>query len=266
MIVESYEDVIVLSGPLKSNHWETVETAIELLLKRHPPGVIVDCSNITEITEQGAQTFQHAIDFVLRQEGARIIFAAVPSHVAVTLRNVKEVRSQLALANSVEDARRSLDLMETDPSRRKREFKRAADSTILAVALPGCYTESFVKFTEEFLSTMAAKCVLGVPIVVPRELPLQAPMPEQEMAAVAFMRLVEKRLVEKGVPCEFKLERTRDVATLVDEMATSVNASHVLVSLPEDHREDEESSKLFFSLMEKINRSIAFVRGAVASE
>ena len=123
MIVESYEDVIVLSGELRSNFWETIHTAIALTLKRHPTGVIIDCSGITLMTPEGGETFHDAIDFVAEHDRARIVVAGVSKSVLEVLRSVPEVRSQLPVAESVEDARRSLDLLvedEPDVPKKKR--------------------------------------------------------------------------------------------------------------------------------------------------
>ena len=108
MIVESYEDVIVISGALRSNFWETIHTAISLMLKRHPTGVILDCSGITEVNTAGADTFRDVMSFIHDQD-ARVIVTAVPPQVMEVLRTVPEVRSQLAVAKTVEEARRSLD-------------------------------------------------------------------------------------------------------------------------------------------------------------
>src|SRR5688500_219102 len=110
MIVESYEDVIVVSGALRSNFWETIHTAISLMLKRHPTGVIIDCSGISEVTPEGADTFRDIMAFI-HEHDARIIVAGVPVQVMEVLKSVPEVRSQLAVAKSVEEARRSLDLL-----------------------------------------------------------------------------------------------------------------------------------------------------------
>src|SRR4051794_2917253 len=105
MIVESYEDVIILSGALRSNYWETLHTAISLTLKRHPSGVIIDCSGLTEATPEGAETFRDVMEYIHGHD-ARVIVAAVPSKVYEVLRTVPEVRSQLAITESVEEARK----------------------------------------------------------------------------------------------------------------------------------------------------------------
>lgn len=263
MIVESYEDVLVLSGAMTSNQWGTIETAIELLLERHPTGVIVDCSGITAISEAGGETFHRAIDFVNDHE-ARIIFAAVPSDVLDTLRNVSEVRSQLALASTVHEARTSLDLLVPDShGKKKKESKRAVDRTVLAVACPGRLSDSFGKFIEDLISRSTTKVVLALPILVPRDLPLQAPLPTEEAEAAQCVRDFEHRLTERNIAHDVRLERTRDIASLVAQLATSVDAEYVLVSLPDDHRNDEESTKLFYALLDKIDRALVFVRGEV---
>src|SRR5204863_9799246 len=116
MIVESIGDVIKLSGDLTSNHWETIRTAAGLVLKRHPRGVVVDCSGITSCTEQGAETFYDMLMHIERKK-SRIIVANIPPVVREALKHVPEVRSRLAVASTVEEAQHSLDLLETISSK-----------------------------------------------------------------------------------------------------------------------------------------------------
>ncbi|MDI9635550.1 hypothetical protein QPK87_14210 [Kamptonema cortianum] len=264
MIVESLEDVIVLSGALRANFWETVQTAIALTLKRHPTGVIIDCSGITEISEEGAKTFQDTIGYVLEHDRARIIFAAVPPNVMEILRNVPEVRSQLAVTKSVEEARASLDLLVGDSEglKKRREGPKSFNRHILAVLSPNAFDQHVVEVTRELLSDNYCKVVMLIPIVVPRELPLQAPMVEAESKAKEFVVAAIDAFKEDGVPHEVRLERTRDIPSLVQEVAQEIDAAHVVVGLAADHGQDEATSKIFYTLLERVNRSLIFVRAA----
>ncbi len=72
--------------------------------------MIIDCTGLTEANEEGAQTFRDVMEFIRNQE-ARVIVACVPDKILEVLRSVPEVRSQLALAQTCEEARRSLDLL-----------------------------------------------------------------------------------------------------------------------------------------------------------
>lgn len=263
MIVESYEDVIGLSGPLRANFWEAVQTAIGLTLRRHPTGVILDCHGITDINEDGARTFAQAMDYVFEHDGARIIFARVPEHVMETLRVVPEVRSQMAVSASVEEARRSLDLLAAaeEAGRRKRE-KRSHQRRVLAVMCPRTYDPHLIQVTRDLVSDDPADVVLLLPIVIPRELPLQAAMPESEERAQAFAAQASAAFVKEDASLEVRLERTRDLAGLVAGVAEEVDACQIVVSVAAA-RGDESVGRTMGAVMDKTERPIIFVRAQV---
>lgn len=264
MIVESYEDVVVLSGPLRSNFWETIHTAISLTLKRHPTGVIIDCSQITELTTGGADTFHDAIEFVKEHDRARIILAAVPPAVMEVLKEVPEVRSQLPVAATVEEARRSLDLLVLDEAAQakiKKEQVRAFDRRIVAVISGDESDRHMFQVTEELVDTMPAKVVLLYPIVVPRDMPLTAPMPQQEELAALALEQGRKRMVDRKTPCEVRLERTRDIPSILQEVAVECDAAHVIVGLASDLRGDDGYLKVLKAVVEKVKKPLVIVRG-----
>ena len=261
MIVESTEDIIRLSGPVRVNYWETIQTAIALTLARHPSGVIVDCGKITELTIEGAETFQAAIDFVLEHEDARIIFVAVPDHVQEVMRQAPQVRSQMVVLDTIQQARKSLDLLCNDSLPNDDKRKRHYDRQILTCLCPKGYDRHVLDITLELVSDLHAKVVLLMPIVVPREHPLQSPMLDLEESAQAFADQAKATLTERNIPFEIRLERTRDLTNLVADMAEEVDAAHVVVSVAASHKEDDETTKLFHSMLEKVNRSLLFVRG-----
>lgn len=265
MIVESYEDVVILSGPMRSNFWETIHTAIALTLKRHPTGVVIDCSAVTDMTPEGAETFHDAIDFVKEHERARIVLAAVPDHVMAVLRHVPEVRSQLPVVATVEEARRSLDLLiseeEDHGKKKKKDQLRAWDRHIVSVISGDAADEHMLSVTEELVDTMPAKVVLLCPIVVPRELPLSAPMPKEEEYAAMALENGQKRLTARGNSCEIRLERTRDIPSILQDVATEFNAAHVIVGLASDAKGDDEYLRVLKAVIEKVKRPLVIVRG-----
>jgi hypothetical protein len=61
MIIETRGDVVRLSGSLTKNQWLTIRAAAGMLLRDHPQGIIVDCGQLDEITEEGAKTFLEAM-------------------------------------------------------------------------------------------------------------------------------------------------------------------------------------------------------------
>lgn len=270
MIVESYEDVIVLTGALRSNFWETIHTAISLTLKRHPTGVIIDCSGITEMTEEGAETFHDAIDYVTEHDRARIVVAAAPQHVLDVLRLVPEVRSQLPIAKSVDDARRSLDLLveadhETKKKRRREQEFREYERTVVAIVCGDDSDAELLKVVREFASTNPVKVVVLFPIVVPRNLPLQAPMPEQESMATKAIDAAKKTLTEIRIAHEAKVEHARDLPTLIHEIAEASDAAYVMFAFSQRSPEKlEEGVRLVGSILQKVTRPIIFVRGSTA--
>ena len=266
MIVESYEDVIVLSGPLTSNHWETIHTAISLTLKRHPSGVVIDCSNLTLMTPEGAETFHNTIKFVHAHKEARVVVAAVPAAILEVLRSVPDVRSQLPIASTVEEARRSLDLLvQEHETKKKRGGNRVYQRKILACACPGSADEYLLRVVSDLVDKDKTKVILLIPILVPRELPLQSPLPEFEELAATYAAHATQTLVKEGVGHEIIVERARDFATLVMETANEIDAAHVILGLPGDHDMDSASAKMFKSLIERVTRPIIFTRGKVSA-
>lgn len=270
MIVESYEDVIVLTGALRSNFWGTIHTAVSLTLKRHPTGVIIDCSNITEITPAGADTFRDAIEFIEEHDHARIVVACVPPPVLEVMMGVPEVRSQLPIADTVEAARKSLDLLLTSehtPSKKKKDLSDiAVQRTILAILSADESDEELLQLIKEHVDSIPGKVVLLFPIVVPRNLPLQAPMPEIEDRALKTIELSKARLTELRTPHEVRLEHTRDLPSLIHETAEEVDAARILVAFSRRNPEQMEAGvRKFFSIMQHVSRPIVLVRGRMDS-
>ncbi len=268
MIVESYEDVVVLSGPMRKNHWGTIHTAIALTLKRHPTGVIIDCSNITEATIEGAETFHDAIDFANDHERARIIVAAVPEHVLSVLREVPEVRSQLAIADAVEEARRSLDLLtvaddEESPRKKKYLASREYDRTILAVLVGDEGDDDVVETINELVSTVPAKVIFLLPVVVPRALPLTAPIVEVEERLKASAESGKAKLSTDKTACEVRLERTRSLPTLLHEVSDNVEAAYTVVSIPHARAGDDKEMNLVQQILLEVARPVLFISGQI---
>lgn len=266
MIVESYEDVIVLSGSLTSNHWETIQTAISLTLKRHPTGVVIDCSNLTSMTPEGAETFHSAIKFVHAHREARVVVACVPPPVLEVLKSVPDVRSQLPIASTVEEARRSLDLIvDEHETKKKRGPHRTYVRKVLACVCPSAADEYLLTVVSDLVDKDKTKVILLIPVIVPRELPLQSPLPEVEESAAQFASDAAKHLDAEGVGYEIVVERSRDFATLVMDTANEIDAAHIILGLPGDHEQDSASAKMFKSLIERVTRPLIFTRGKVSA-
>jgi anti-anti-sigma regulatory factor len=260
MIVESYEDVIILSGSLSSNFWDTLHTAISLTLKRHPSGVIIDCSQIDSCTPQGAETFRSVMEFV-QSADARVIVAAVPPPVMEVLRSVPEVRSQLPIAGTVEDARRSLDLLDT-PGRVKRRSSRPGTGTMV-VCVTGRPSDSAVcRFASDMAVRSGCQVRIVYPLLVPRDLPLQAPLSEAESEAARALEAAERIFEEGGASSQVAIERARDVASALSAALNGQPAGHVFVGLDGDAEALDATSKLVKSVLAKLSTTVVFVRGS----
>lgn len=264
MIVESYEDVIVLSGVLRSNFWETIHTAISLTLRRHPSGVIIDCSGITECTPEGADTFRDAMDFI-DQHRARVIVAAVPAHVMEVLRTVPEVRSQLAVAESVEEARRSLDLLavgeEAPKKKRPRTLSPEQCRTRAVVLLRGGASDQAALAEVLRLDDLAVcHATLAFVIVVPRQLPLQSPMPDAESAAMVAIEPAQSRLANEMISFDTVIERGRDISSAINAVIERTDATQLIVPLGLNPERAEFDAALVQSLLEKVSIGMTFVR------
>jgi len=260
MIVESYEDVVVLSGALRRNFWKTIHTAISLTLQRHPEGVIVDCSRIIEATEEGAQTFQDAIDFVSEHERARILFAGAPSHVMDVLKDVPELRSQLAMAASVEEARASLDLLHTEEkARKKKRGPKAAACTLLAVVQGQSGDREVIQVAKELVSTLQARVVVLMPVILPRDLAISAPMPEREAALKQSADHAARMIDGATASSELRLERGRSLAAVIAQVSAEVGALYTLVGVEPDPEKTTDARQI----LEQVREPILFVRAAL---
>lgn len=257
MIVESVNDVIKLSGDLTSNHWETIRTAAGLVLKRHPRGVVVDASGITSCTEMGAHTFYDMMRHIERQK-ARIIVASLPDVVREQLKHVPEVRSRLAIANSVADAQHSLDLLETISG--KPEPKRHSTG-VLILALNGGPADSYaISLAGAVAEMRQLRVVVLFAIVVPQALPATTPLPEKEVVAENSLHKAKEALRLKNISAELSIERTRSIASAVEKIAGGIEERTVVVSLPEADVRTREPMRTVEELVEKLTSELVLVR------
>jgi anti-anti-sigma regulatory factor len=265
MIVESYEDVIVLSGGLRSNHWETIHTAVSLTLQRYPTGVIIDCSGLTECNLQGAETFRSAMEFITNAD-ARVIVAAVSAPVLEVLKGVPDVKSQLPIAKSVDEARASLNILNDHfdnedhvvLSQKKKEHVEISERMI--VVMRGIPEDAAVVDLAISLCGRGDGLLLLFPIMVPRELPLQSPMPEEECAAAAALNQGAEACHAEDIPVVREIIRARDLGTAVQESLDENPAERVLVGVSKNNDDAQSELKLIHSLLGKVNVPVTITR------
>ncbi|HRK20451.1 MAG TPA: hypothetical protein PLX06_01500 [Fimbriimonadaceae bacterium] len=258
MIVESYEDVILLSGALRSNFWDTIHTAISLTLRRHPTGVIIDCSGITECTPEGADTFRDVMAFIAGHD-ARIIVAAVPQAVLEVLKSVPEVRSQLAVAKSVEEARRSLDLLLEPETKKVKPSREKLDKLVLLLT-PGDSCPDLYELAGEQAEAHHAEVEVAFVVVIPRHLPIQAPLAAEEEEAAKTLEIAKQELTSRQIPHHVRLERGRDVASSLEAVLEDTGAKRVVLALSANERELDEQLKILRSILAKVHVPVVAVR------
>ncbi|MBS1706564.1 MAG: universal stress protein [Armatimonadetes bacterium] len=265
MIVESYEDQIILSGPLRSNFWDTIHTAISLALKKSPQGVIINCSGITECTLEGADTFRDIMLFT-KSHDARVLVAEVPEQVLFVLKQAPEVRSQLAISSTVEEARQSLFRLhdhEDEPHKKKKKKPVVTGGMQVLVCLTDRGSDSAaLEAAIEYANNLQGHLSLVFPLIVPRELPLQSALPEEEGRGAEVLRWAEVEAETNQIPASVKMERGREVAAIIEEAMDETKAERLIVALPSGEESAELAAKLVRSVLPKVRVPIMFVRGA----
>lgn len=232
MIVEIRDEVVALSGVLRRNQWPTLQSAVNVRLKYHPAGIIVDCSGLRALTPEGADTFRAAAQHIARS-GARIVVASVTPDVMRVLRQVPNLRSQLPLAETVSEARASLGM---EAPGRRQAGEAPGD---IVVGLLGTDADAdAVAVACRLSETVGGRIHLAYLLVVPRNVPLFSPVgSEEESARAALERLDNAVRLAHRTPIR-RVERTRDRATRLVEVAAEARADMVVLALLPDASED----------------------------
>lgn len=257
MIVESIDDVIYLSGELTINQWEAIRTAAGLVLKRHPQGVVVDCSGLTSVSKAGAETFYYMMKHI-QQKNARIIVANVPENVRAKLMEVEDVRSGLAIANSIEDARQSLELLETigSPSGKK---VHATGSLLLSIS-GGASDSNAISLAAAIAEMRQLSVVIVFPIVVPQALPTMQVMPEEEDEAAEVLQKAVKIFEYRQIAIEPTVERVRSAAAAIEKVAQERSPRTVVIALPPNDPQTGEPIRTIEGVLGKVKSEIVLVR------
>ncbi|MCC6442639.1 MAG: universal stress protein [Armatimonadetes bacterium] len=237
MIIEAREDIVNLRGDLRENLWPAIQAAANLLLKQQAKGIIINCAGLANCTEAGAQTFIDAILYIQKQ-GARIVLANMPEEVLRIVRSVPGLRSQAPIADSVEAARASLTLATGLESTADTEAGR---SLVLVPLMEGMESERAMSLAIQMARERKGKVHLAYMMEIPKSLPKGAPVPEAE--AVAKSRLAEAEAYVKkrnGVPMSSHVERTRDVGPGIVEMARSLNADAIVLSVDVSNTDNKD--------------------------
>lgn len=249
MIIEAREDIVKLEGNLDKNLWPTIQAAANLLLRHHPQGIIVDGSELTGCSPEGAKTFRDAMDYIERYR-ARIVVSALPEGVMEVIRAVPGVRSRLPVAATVEEARASLRLSGTGGSR--AVAGGSAPQSILVPLLRPDDPQAASALACRLAKTdpsQKSRLHLAYVLEVPRHLPLAAPLPEEEAAAARTLEAASASVRGEGVTAEPRVTRARDAGEEIVQQAEVLGASLIVLTyLPSGDPSD--------TLMERVTRTV----------
>jgi nucleotide-binding universal stress UspA family protein/anti-anti-sigma regulatory factor len=222
MIIETRGDVIKLKGALVENQWSALRSAIKLVLDDFPRGVIIDASGLTELSESGARTFLELCNFV-QSQNARVVVVAMPDEMLAEIRKIPGVRSQLVTANTVEEARASLEAGGTPavPLKKPKPF--------VLVPLLGAWQKG-VEFAAIEASFRRAELHLLYVLQIPRYLPLGEPVPEMEQEAQKVLDEAEKLVKRRGVVVRKLTTRARDLIDGVAKFAAEKKPDLLVVA------------------------------------
>ncbi len=227
MIVATKDDVVRLSGSLNRNQWLTIKAAANLLLKQFPEGIVIDCSELSEVTEEGAKTFLDAIRDI-QGAGARIMVCYLPNNVISVLRGVPGVRSQLPIANSLEEARASLKLAQEATSIGP-ETTSTESPVLLLPLMPEIDVPHAVELACRMSAAMGARLHVVYLLEVARYLPLGTPLIEEEARAKETITAAIRSMRQLNVPVSHFLERVRDADDGVFQAIKSHRAKSVVL-------------------------------------
>ena len=222
MIIEAREDTVTLRGALKANIWPAIQAAAGILLENHPTGIIIDCSALSKITIKGAETFADALSYI-KKHNARIVIACLSDEMMEISKEVASVRSQLASANSVEEARASLKLEEITPQRGRAK---------LAGVVPMLGNWRRAVYQADKLMT-GANCEIHLVdlVKVPRSLALGTPLAEREAEGQARLEEAKEEVKETKLKGFAHVGRVRTYAGGIAEYVKELNADFVVMSI-----------------------------------
>ncbi|MDQ2686391.1 MAG: universal stress protein [Armatimonadota bacterium] len=230
MIIEARDDLVMLEGSLDKNLWPTIQAAANLLLRQNTQGIIIDGSELTGCSPEGAETFRDAMDYIERYR-ARIVVCQLPESVMEVVRAVPGVRSRLPVAATLEDARNSLRLARTGAGQTSGAGGRALQD-ILVPLLQGDTPETATVLACRLARSEGQQTQVHLAYIfeVPRQLPLNAPLPEEETQASETLAAAENWVRREGLKPMTHVARARDVGEEIVHQAGLLNADIIVLS------------------------------------
>ncbi|MCC6484613.1 MAG: STAS domain-containing protein [Armatimonadetes bacterium] len=257
MIVYAKDDLVSLSGNLHRNYWLTIKAAANLLLREHPEGIIIDCVDLADISEEGAHTFVDAARDI-RQSGARMIMANIPDDVREEIKSVPGLRSRVPVADSVELARASLQASALASSQ--------ADRGILVPVMYGLDYTDDIEVAAGLARAYSVPLILHYCIEVPRDVPLGTPLPELEQRGRDLLQGAAAAAEKAGVAYQTHIELVRDLSEGLLRQIDEHHATFLVLSVTQNERRSDELHVLIAKLFERGNCPLLLARTALTPE
>jgi anti-anti-sigma regulatory factor len=230
MIIEARNDVVSLEGSLDKNLWPTIQAAANLLLRHHTQGIIIDGSALTGCSPEGAKTFRDAMDYIERYR-ARIVVAQLPESVMDVVKSVPGVRSRLPISDTIEAARASLHLARAGAHRDTGTGGRQLQDILVPLMQADTpETATMLACRLARADGQKTRVHLAYFLEVPRQMPINAPLPEQESLARATLEAAEKWVRREGLTAVAHVARTRDAGDEIVHLAGVVHANIIILA------------------------------------
>jgi nucleotide-binding universal stress UspA family protein len=229
LIIEARGDVVKLEGALEKNYWPTVQAAVNLLLRQHPEGILLDGSELASVSPEGAKTFTEAMNYIERYR-ARIVVCSLSETAMAAVRAVPGLRSRLPVASSMEAARASLALFRpgTVPETGRRRTLQNILVPLLGTDDPATAATLACRLAKP--DGDAAHLHLAYILEVPRHLPLTAPLPEEEAQAGLILDAAEKWVRKQNLTPIPHVRRARDAGEEIVHQAEQLGANMIVLA------------------------------------
>lgn len=256
MIIEAREDVVTLRGNLLENMWPAIQAATNLLLKQHPAGIIIDCGHLETASGAGVQTFVDAMHYIQKQ-GKRVLLANVPEEIMQVLREVPGAGSQLPVAKTIEDARRSLELQGIQPT----EPEEKPGKVILVPLMEMLDWEHGIDLACRIAAGARAEIHMVYLLEVPLSQPVGAALPEAEAAAKEALNRARARAGQCGMPAVAHVERTRELGAGILQAAKDLHADVIVAAIrPTAEGGDPRLERVLTVLLQKAEGEVVIDR------
>ena len=229
---------------MSENHWDAIAAAVDLVLPDHPQGILIDCGQLKSMTDKGGSTFMDGLSY-MEARGARIILCNIPDPLSSRLRSIPGLHSQVPMAQTVKDGRKSLVAGNTAPLTSNR-----GDVPIIIVPVSPPFSAPACRplLKRLNLGTSAAIHYVYV-MVVPRALPVGAPLPDEEARAQIELTLAEEMLL--GPVTSRHVLRGRSISDALVEAVRRLGCIEVIAGLDSTSLSNDAVPLLVSALREK---------------